>query len=60
MTAAPEGNWAKAGDLYVLADKLAEGVMQSAKVEAFERVRDVPAARTGGDDLRPSAGGAGL
>jgi isoleucyl-tRNA synthetase len=43
VTAAPEGNWAKAGDLYVLADKLAEGVMQSAKVEAFERVRDVPA-----------------
>ena len=28
VTAAPEGNWAKAGDLYVLADKLAEGVMQ--------------------------------
>ena len=44
VTAAPEGNWAKAGDLYVLADKLAEGVMQSAKVEAFERVRDVLAA----------------
>ena len=43
VTAAPEGNWAKAGDLYVLADKLAEGVMQSAKVEAFERVSDVPA-----------------
>jgi isoleucyl-tRNA synthetase len=44
VTAAPEGNWAKAGDHYVLADKLAEGVRQSAKVEAFERVRDVPAA----------------
>jgi len=43
VTAAPEGNWAKAGDAYVLADKLAEGVMQAAKVEAFERVRDVPA-----------------
>uniref|UniRef100_UPI0035AE70B5 isoleucine--tRNA ligase n=1 Tax=Rhodoblastus sp. TaxID=1962975 RepID=UPI0035AE70B5 len=43
VTAAPEGNWAKAGDLYILADKLAEGVLQSAKVEAFERVRDVPA-----------------
>ncbi len=60
VTAAPEGNWAKAGDLYVLADKLAEGVMQSAKVEAFERVRDVPAERTGGDDRRPSAGKARL
>ena len=44
VTAAPEGNWAKAGETYVLADKLAEGVMQSAKVEAFERVRDVAAA----------------
>ena len=44
VTAAPEGNWAKAGETYVLADKLAEGVMQAAKVEAFERLRDVPAA----------------
>ncbi|WP_296712750.1 isoleucine--tRNA ligase [Rhodoblastus sp.] len=44
VTTAPEGNWAKTGDHYILADKLAEGVMQSAKVEAFERVRDVPAA----------------
>ncbi len=43
VTAAPEGNWAKAGELYVLADKLAESVLQSAKVEAFERVRDLPA-----------------
>jgi isoleucyl-tRNA synthetase len=43
VTAAPEGNWAKPGETYVLADKLAEGVMQAAKVEAFERVRDVPA-----------------
>jgi isoleucyl-tRNA synthetase len=43
VMAAPEGNWAKAGETYVLADKLAEGVMQAAKVEAFERVRDVPA-----------------
>jgi isoleucyl-tRNA synthetase len=43
VTAAPEGNWAKAGETYLLADKLAESVLQSAKVEAFERVRDVPA-----------------
>ena len=43
VTAAPEGNWAEAGETYVLADKLAEGVMQAAKVEAFERLRDVPA-----------------
>jgi len=33
ITDAPEGNWAKAGDLYLLADKLAEQVLKSAKVE---------------------------
>ena len=44
VTASPEGNWAKAGDLLILADKLADEVMKSAKVEAFEKVRDVPAA----------------
>jgi isoleucyl-tRNA synthetase len=43
VTAAPEGNWAKAGQTFALADKLAESVMQSAKVETFERVRDIPA-----------------
>ena len=40
ITLAPEGNWAKTGALYVLADKLAGDVMKSAKVEAFERVGD--------------------
>jgi len=40
---APEGNWAKAGAQYVLADKLAADVLKSAKVEAFERVRNVSA-----------------
>ena len=39
VTAAPDGNWAKPGDTIILADKLAERVMKSAKVEAFERVR---------------------
>ncbi len=43
VTQSPEGNWAQAGETYVLADKLAEGVFQAAKVEAFERLRDVPA-----------------
>jgi isoleucyl-tRNA synthetase len=52
VTAAPEGNWAKPGETYVLADKLAEGVMQAAKVEAFERVRDVPASELA-DMARP-------
>jgi isoleucyl-tRNA synthetase len=41
VTKAPEGNWAKAGQLYVLADRLASDVFKSAKVEAFERLRGV-------------------
>ena len=41
VTAAPEGNWAKAGDTLVLADKLAERVMKAAKVESFESARTV-------------------
>ncbi|WP_116133885.1 isoleucine--tRNA ligase [Tropicimonas sp. IMCC34043] len=41
VTAAPEGNWAKVGDEYLLADNLAEAVMTAAKVEAWERVQDV-------------------
>ncbi|HJZ44320.1 MAG TPA: class I tRNA ligase family protein, partial [Hyphomicrobiaceae bacterium] len=38
VTAAPDGNWAKPGDVYVLADKLAATVMKVAKVESFERL----------------------
>jgi isoleucyl-tRNA synthetase len=41
VTKAPEGNWAKVGDRLVLAKKLAEAVMKSAKVEAFELRADV-------------------
>ena len=41
VAAAPEGNWAKTGALYVLADKLAADVFKSSKVESFERLRDV-------------------
>jgi len=37
VTAAPDGNWAKKGDRYILADKLAADVMKAAKVEAFEK-----------------------
>ncbi|MEQ1696728.1 MAG: isoleucine--tRNA ligase [Hyphomicrobiaceae bacterium] len=33
VTAAPENNWAKLGDTYVLADKLAAEVMKAAKIE---------------------------
>ncbi|WP_322514251.1 isoleucine--tRNA ligase [Rhodopseudomonas palustris] len=38
---APADNWAKAGDLLILADKLAADVFKQAKVIGFERVSDV-------------------
>jgi isoleucyl-tRNA synthetase len=34
---APEGNWAKIGDLYVLADKLVDGFMKAVKVDEFTK-----------------------
>eukprot|EP01037_Dinobryon_pediforme_P002512 gene2512-2551_t len=43
VTEAPEINWAKAGDTYILADKLAESVFKSAKVTTFERISDARA-----------------
>jgi isoleucyl-tRNA synthetase len=42
VTAAPDGNWAKVGETYILADKLAPDVLKQAKVETFERLSDVP------------------
>ncbi|HUF57622.1 MAG TPA: isoleucine--tRNA ligase [Thermohalobaculum sp.] len=41
VTAAPDGNWARTGDLYLLADALAEEVMSKARVESWEKVRAV-------------------
>ena len=43
VTQAPEGNWAKVGEKYVLADKLAAEVFKVAKVDAFEQLAQVPA-----------------
>ncbi|MGL5448494.1 MAG: isoleucine--tRNA ligase [Rhabdaerophilum sp.] len=37
----PEGNWAKTGERYIIADKLAADVFKAAKVESFERLRSV-------------------
>ncbi len=48
VTAAPEGNWAKAGDTYLLADRLAAEVMKAARVESFEKLRPVSAAELEG------------
>ncbi len=39
--AAPAENWAKVGDLYIVSDKLAEEVRKAARIEVFERVRDI-------------------
>ncbi|MYJ72854.1 MAG: isoleucine--tRNA ligase [Rhodospirillaceae bacterium] len=46
VTAAPAGNWAKAGDRLILADALAADVMGAARVDGFEKRRAV-----GADDL---------
>jgi len=43
VTDAPADNWAKTGDLLILADKLAEDVLKQAKVTAYEQLADVPA-----------------
>ncbi len=40
VTKAPEGNWAKAGTTYILADNLAESVFKAARVD-YECVRPV-------------------
>jgi isoleucyl-tRNA synthetase len=43
VTDAAADNWAKVGDLFVLAEKLADDVFKQARVNGFEKVADVPA-----------------
>ncbi len=43
VTDAPADNWAKTGDMLILADKLAEDVFKQARVTAYEKFRDIPA-----------------
>ncbi len=43
VTDAAADNWAKPGDLLLLADALAESVFKQSRVTAYEKVRDVPA-----------------
>jgi isoleucyl-tRNA synthetase len=40
---APSDNWAKSGDMLILADKLALDVLRQARVTAYKRLRAVPA-----------------
>jgi isoleucyl-tRNA synthetase len=42
VTDAPADNWAKNGDLLILADALAESVFKQARVTSYERARDIP------------------
>src|SRR6187397_35245 len=42
VTDAPAENWAKTGDLLILADRLVADVFKQARVTAFEKVRAVP------------------
>ena len=44
VTDAPADNWAKTGDQLILADALAESVFSQARVTAYEKVGEVPAA----------------
>ena len=44
VTESPADNWAKPGDLLILADTLAESVLKQARVTAYERAGGVPAA----------------
>jgi isoleucyl-tRNA synthetase len=43
VTEAPADNWAKTGDIVVLADKLAADVFKQARVTGFEKMTAVPA-----------------
>src|SRR5271169_2348262 len=43
VTDAPSDNWAKSGDLLILADKLALDVLRQARVTAYKRLRALPA-----------------
>jgi isoleucyl-tRNA synthetase len=43
VTDAPSDNWAKNGDLFVLADKLALDVLRQARVTAYKRLRKIEA-----------------
>ena len=47
VTEAQGENWAKRGDKYIIADKLAAAVMKQARVADFRRIGAVDAGRTG-------------
>ena len=42
VTDAPADNWAKNGDLLIMADALAESLFKQARVTSYDKVRDIP------------------
>jgi isoleucyl-tRNA synthetase len=48
VTDAPDGNWAKFGDLFILSENLAGEVFKQARVVAYDKIADVPADVLGG------------
>ncbi|WP_132251889.1 isoleucine--tRNA ligase [Methylobacterium segetis] len=57
VTQAPDDNWARPGDTFILADALASGVFSAARVEAQERLRDVAPEELAGLTLSHPLGG---
>jgi isoleucyl-tRNA synthetase len=56
VTEAPEGNWARVGERLILANKLAEAVLKSAKVQNYKKLEDVsPDALGVGECFHPLA-----
>jgi isoleucyl-tRNA synthetase len=43
VTDSPSDNWAKSGDLLILADALADAVFKQARVTGYEKIGEVPA-----------------
>jgi isoleucyl-tRNA synthetase len=56
---APADNWAKPGDLFILADKLAIDVFRQARVTAYKKVQDVGESLVGLTCSHPLKGFAG-
>jgi isoleucyl-tRNA synthetase len=42
VTDSPDGNWAKVGDRFILAERLALDVLRQARVTAFKQLRTIP------------------
>ena len=60
VTDAAPDNWAKFGDLFILADNLAGEVFKQARVTAYDRVADIPAEVLAGMTLQHPLDGQGL